>query len=217
MNLIIQTIIGSEAELSDAGRLNAQTRDSVRLKWYEAERRILRTTTEGGRDIAFKLLKEGQRLHHGDVVYLSDTLAISVAIEPSEVMVLSPQTLPDMARACYEIGNKHTPLFLDGNELLLPYDKPLFEWLCAAGFAPQRDRRRLSEQLRANSAQGAGGHGHQPRPVGGGDRLRAVGAAVVAEIKMFHALKQVIFQPFFQVRLFIFHNRRHAKKILFGQ
>ncbi len=51
-------------------------------------------------------------------------------------------------------------LFLDGNELLLPYDKPLFEWLCAAGFAPQRDRRRLSEQLRANSAQGAGGHNH---------------------------------------------------------
>ena len=160
MNLIIQTIIGSEAELNAQGRLNAQTRDSVRLKWYEAERRILRTTTEGGRDIAFKLLKEGQRLHHGDVVYLSDTLAISVAIEPSEVMVLSPQTLPEMARACYEIGNKHTPLFLDGNELLLPYDKPLFEWLEAAGFAPQRDRRRLSEQLRANSAQGAGGHGH---------------------------------------------------------
>ena len=110
MNLIIQTIIGSEAELNAQGRLNAQTRDSVRLKWYEAERRILRTTTEGGRDIAFKLLKEGQRLHHGDVVYLSDALAISVAIEPSEVMVLSPQTLPDMARACYEIGNKHTPL-----------------------------------------------------------------------------------------------------------
>ena len=110
MNLIIQTIIGSEAELNTQGRLNAQTRDSVHLKWYEAERRILRTTTEGGRDIAFKLLKEGQRLHHGDVVYLSDTLAISVAIEPSEVMVLSPQTLPDMARACYEIGNKHTPL-----------------------------------------------------------------------------------------------------------
>ena len=74
MNLIIQTIIGSEAELNTQGRLNAQTRDSVHLKWYEAERRILRTTTEGGRDIAFKLLKEGQRLHHGDVVYLSDTL-----------------------------------------------------------------------------------------------------------------------------------------------
>ena len=48
MNLIIQTIIGSEAELNAQGRLNAQTRDSVRLKWYEAERRILRTTTEGG-------------------------------------------------------------------------------------------------------------------------------------------------------------------------
>ena len=168
MNLIIQTIIGSEAELNAQGRLNAQTRDSVRLKWYEAERRILRTTTEGGRDIAFKLLKEGQRLRHGDVVYLDAQLAIIIDIEPSEVMVLSPQTLPEMARACYEIGNKHTPLFLDGNELLLPYDKPLFEWLTAAGFAPQRDNRRLSEQLRANSAQGVGGHHHHDHEHGHG-------------------------------------------------
>ena len=160
MNLIIQTILGNQTELSEQGRLNSQSLDYVTLQWYEADRRILRTTTRNGLDIAFKLLKEGQRLRHGDVVYLNDQLAIIIDIEPSEVMVLSPQTLPEMARACYEIGNKHTPLFLDGNELLLPYDKPLFEWLAAAGFAPQRDHRRLSEQLRANSAQGVGGHSH---------------------------------------------------------
>ena len=168
MNLIIQTILGNQTELTQQGRLNGQSRDSVTLKWYEADRRILRTTTQGGGDIAFKLLKEGQRLRHGDVVYLDAQLAIIIDIEPSEVMVLSPQTLPEMARACYEIGNKHTPLFLDGNELLLPYDKPLFEWLCAAGFAPQRDNRRLSEQLRANSAQGVGGHHHHDHEHGHG-------------------------------------------------
>ena len=64
MNLIIQTILGNQTELTQQGRLNGQSRDSVTLKWYEADRRILRTTTQGGRDIAFKLLKEGQRLRH---------------------------------------------------------------------------------------------------------------------------------------------------------
>ncbi|WP_066568254.1 urease accessory protein UreE [Snodgrassella sp. CFCC 13594] len=162
MNLIIQSIIAPLTQLTNSGNLNQQTIDSVSLQWYEADRRLLRTHTEHGRDIAFRLLKEGQRLHHHDVVYLDDKLAIVVVIEPSDVMVLSPKTLPEMARACYEIGNKHTPLFLDGNELLLPYDKPLFEWLAAAGFAPQRDHRRLSEQLRANSAAGvSAGHAHE--------------------------------------------------------
>lgn len=160
MDLLIQSIIASTHELKASGRLNSQTVDRINLQWFETDRRILRKTSAGGRDVAFRLLKEGQRLRHGDVVHLDGKLAICIEIEPSEVMVLSPQTLPEMARACYEIGNKHTPLFLDGDELLLPYDKPLFEWLTAAGFAPRRDQRRLSEQLRANSAQGVGGHDH---------------------------------------------------------
>ena len=161
MNLIIQTIIGTLQTLKQQQQIMTQMLDTVSLQWFEADRRIIRTTTTGGREIAFRLLKEGQRLHHEDVVYLDKQLAIVVQIEPSEVMVLAPQTLQEMARACYEIGNKHTPLFLDGNELLLPFDKPLFEWLQAAGFAPTRQQRRLSEQLRANSAPGVGGgHSH---------------------------------------------------------
>lgn len=161
MNLIIQTIIGTLQTLKQQQQITTQMLDTVCLQWFEADRRIIRTTTTGGREIAFRLLKEGQRLHHEDVVYLDKQLAIVVQIEPSEVMVLAPQTLPEMARACYEIGNKHTPLFLDGNELLLPFDKLLFEWLQAAGFAPTRQQRRLSEQLRANSAPGVGsGHSH---------------------------------------------------------
>ena len=161
MNLIIQTIIGTLQTLKQQQQITTQMLDTVSLQWFEADRRIIRTTTTGGREIAFRLLKEGQRLHHEDVVYLDKQLVIVVQIEPSEVMVLAPQTLPEMARACYEIGNKHTPLFLDGNELLLPFDKPLFEWLQAAGFTPIQQQRRLSEQLRANSAPGVGGgHSH---------------------------------------------------------
>ena len=110
-----------------------------------------------GREVAFRLLKEGQRLKHDDVVFISDELVIAIEILPSDVIVLSPKTLPEMARACYEIGNKHSPLFLDGDEVTLPYDKPMFEWLQAAGFHPQKAERRLSQALRANSAQG---HGH---------------------------------------------------------
>ena len=156
---IMETIVGNLAELRAQGKIGAQKIDYVPLQWFESERNILRKTSQAGREIAFRLLKEGQRLQHDDVVFISDELVIAIEIVPSEVIVLSPQTLPEMARACYEIGNKHSPLFLDGDEVLLPYDKPMFEWLQAAGFAPQQQTRRLSKALRANSAQGHS-HGH---------------------------------------------------------
>ncbi|MFC2553329.1 MAG: urease accessory protein UreE [Rodentibacter sp.] len=156
---VIENILGNLTALRTEGKITTQTIERVPLQWYESERNILRKTTETGREVALRLLKEGQRLQHDDVVFLNDDLAIVIDIQPSEVIVLSPKTLPEMARACYEIGNKHSPLFLDGNEVTLPYDKPMFEWLQAAGFAPQKAERRLSQALRANSAQGRG-HSH---------------------------------------------------------
>ena len=154
---IMEEIIGNLTALRAEGKITDQTVDYVQLQWYESERNILRKTSQSGREVAFRLLKEGQRLKHDDVVFISDNLVIAIEIVPSEVIVLSPKTLPEMARACYEIGNKHSPLFLDGDEVTLPYDKPMFEWLQAAGFQPQKAERRLSQALRANSAQG---HGH---------------------------------------------------------
>lgn len=158
---VIESIAGNLDELKAAGIITAQPVDYIPLQWYEADRRILRKTSRSGREVAFRLLKEGLRLQHNDVVFISEQLVLVIEIIPSETIVLLPKTLPDMARACYEIGNKHSPLFLEGDELLLTYDKPMFEWLQAAGFKPEKAQRRLSKALRANSAQGAGsGHLH---------------------------------------------------------
>lgn len=153
----MEDILGNLTALKASGQITTQRIDYVPLEWFESERNILRKKSRSGCEVALRLLKEGQRLKHDDVVFVSDELVIAIEILPSEVIVLSPKTLPEMARACYEIGNKHSPLFLDGDEVTLPYDKPMFEWLQAAGFEPKKAERRLSQALRANSAQG---HGH---------------------------------------------------------
>lgn len=155
MNLIITDILPNNITISPTAQ-----HDIVKLEWHEANRRILRKTSEQGKDIAFRLLQEGQRLTHGAVVYASEDVCISIHIKRCNVIVMSPETMPEMARACYEIGNKHSPLFLDGDELIMPYDKPMFLWLQAAGFCPKQDRRRLTHVLRANSAPGMSSHTH---------------------------------------------------------
>lgn len=84
------------------------------------------------------MLKEGQRLKHDDVVFISTDLVLAIEILPSDVIVLSPQTLPEMARCYYEIGNKHSPLFLDGDELLLPYDNQCLSGCVLPGLRQNR-------------------------------------------------------------------------------
>ena len=61
---------------------------------------------------------------------------------------MQPASLYQMALDCYEIGNKHLPLFYEDDNLLIPYEAPLYHTLQASGFAPQLEKRKLLYPLR---------------------------------------------------------------------
>jgi urease accessory protein len=44
----------------------------------------------------------------------------------------------EMGIACYEIGNKHLPTFIQDDAILLPYEEPIFKWLESKGFKPEQ-------------------------------------------------------------------------------
>jgi len=102
--------------------VNNRNIDWLQLEWYEAGKRILRRQTRAGNDIALKFLDKKPALTHGDVLYEDDTLIIAVEILPCDVLVIQPANLFEMASVCYEIGNKHLPLFFDKEELLVPFE-----------------------------------------------------------------------------------------------
>ncbi len=96
--IVIEEILGNLIELQRNGQITNQNIDRVTLQWFECDRNILRKTSQHGQEVAFRLLKEGSRLAHDDVVMLSDQTAIVIAIEPVQTIVLSPKTLPEMAQ-----------------------------------------------------------------------------------------------------------------------
>ncbi len=144
--MIIEDIIGNINTIPVGSR---QT-DLLQLQWYETARRIQRKQTGAGRDMALRLLKQGQRLQQGDIVYMDDSVAVVIDILPCEAIVVRPASLQEMGAVCYEIGNKHLPLFLQDNEVLIPWEEPLFRWLEAAGYAPEKVVRKLTNMLRSN-------------------------------------------------------------------
>ncbi len=133
-------------------KVTTQEIDYVELEWWELSKRIQRKRTLSGRDIAMKFMAESIAMKEGDILYMDDDCAIVVKILPTLTIVLSPQTMHEMATICYEIGNKHMPLFIDGDDILLPYEAPMYKWLQSAGYTPKQEERLLENRLKSNAA-----------------------------------------------------------------
>ncbi|UYQ91945.1 urease accessory protein UreE [Chitinophaga horti] len=130
--------------------INHLQKDALHIEWFDAAKRIQRLRTQSGCEVAIKFLQEGQRLEDGDILYMDDTTAIVVHIVPCDAIVIQPKDMLEMGTVCYEIGNKHLPIFLQEDEVLIPYEEPLFRWLQAAGFAPAKAVRQLRNMLKSN-------------------------------------------------------------------
>jgi urease accessory protein len=130
--------------------------DRVELEWYETNKRIVHKKTSEGKEVILKFLKEQPSLMQDDVVYEDAEVLIAIQIKPCEVIALRPSSLYEMASLCYEIGNKHLPLFYEEDEILVPYESPLFNMLEAAGFGPVKMFRKLLYPLRTSVIP----HGH---------------------------------------------------------
>jgi urease accessory protein len=132
--------------------INNRHIDWLPLEWYETSKRILRKQTLAGNHLALKFLDKDPMLTQGDILYEDDTFIIAVDILPCEVLIIRPASLFEMASVCYEIGNKHLPLFFEKDELLVPFDMPLFRLLSSQGYAIKQDKRKLLKPLKTTVA-----------------------------------------------------------------
>lgn len=150
--MIIEEIVGN---IKTVPILDLEV-DVLEIEWFETTKRIQRKRTKAGMEIAIKFMKEGQRLHQGDILYLDDELAVVVHIKPCDAIVMTPNSLLEMGTICYEIGNKHLPLFIQNDQIMMPFEMPMFRWLEASGYSPDKQTVQLLHLLKSNVAP----HGH---------------------------------------------------------
>ena len=128
--------------------------EKVAVEWHEADKRLLRKTTDRGTEIGMALNGSG-RLKHGDILYAGPKKVIMIELLPAEAIVLEPRDMMEMAQICYQLGNRHAPLFLDGDRVLVPFDQTIAELFKKLGISVRVERRRLEHVL-----QPAAGHHH---------------------------------------------------------
>ena len=155
--MIIKDKLGNLSSFNDEGR----SIDRLSLEWFETSKRIVHKKTGSGREVILKFLDKAPNLQQDDVLYADAHVVIVIEILSCECIVIIPRSTYEMAYVCYEIGNKHLPLFFEENLLLIPFDEPVFKMLQASGFAVTRQKRKLLNQLRtsvsphSHSAEGA--------------------------------------------------------------
>ncbi len=142
---IISKIIGN-LKNSD---FSSKEIDFFDIEWYETTRKVLRKETRNGEEIALRILKEKFRIKHLDILFEDDTSMIVASVLPAEAVIVQPDSMREMGTICYEIGNQHIPIFIEKNEIIIPFEDPIYNLLNSAGYRPLKGKRIFENMLKA--------------------------------------------------------------------
>lgn len=104
------------------------TIDFLPLEWYEVNRRVLKRKTDGG--ILVCLCRPPRTpIHDGEIVYTEDGLVVKAFIKPCTCIVLDSDDLTTVGSFCFDVGNRHLPIFFIDGDVVVSYDGRLFQAL----------------------------------------------------------------------------------------
>ncbi|MGI6007484.1 MAG: urease accessory protein UreE [Ruminococcus sp.] len=129
--MLCEKILGRADQMD----LSGHQLDYVNIEWYEAFKKIHKKVTDNGEEVGIRLddtvLSRG--LYEGDVLYLDSERAL--VVHTPKCMVIRAKVDKDhphmTAKVCYEIGNRHAPLFYgeEENTFITPYNEPMYQML----------------------------------------------------------------------------------------
>jgi urease accessory protein len=120
-----------------AESLEGKERDTLRLVWHERRWTRKRMTTSAGREVALAL-PTGSVLRPGDIVAVESEWYLAIEASPELVFSVCPRSTAEAIRIAFEVGNRHFPLALDGDFLLVPDDSAMEQLLRRLGAIWQR-------------------------------------------------------------------------------
>lgn len=131
--------------------LAGKERDVLRLTWEERRWGRKRLRTGRGREVLLAL-PTGSVLGAGDILLVEPEWYLEVEPAPEPVLAVFPRDHGEALRLAFEVGNRHFPLAVEADALLVP-DDPAMEQLLARLGLPW-------ERRAATFTPVGAGHGH---------------------------------------------------------
>ena len=145
-----------------------QANESVELTFDQRERSRVRVALASGEEIGIQL-KVGSMLSHGDKLALQDGRIVEVIAANESLHEVRALSLAQLARIAYHVGNRHVPLQVEADHLLMLPDHVLramvegLGGMVAAvkrGFQPESGAYGHSHVRHSHDDQGHGGKIH---------------------------------------------------------
>ena len=131
--------------------LSSKEVDFFDIEWFESTRKLLRKVSHKGEEVGLRILKENLRLKHHDVLWEDGNKILLVNVLPSDAVVVQPKTMREMGTICFEIGNQHIPIFIENDEIIIPYEDPIFNLLKKGGYEPFKAQRIFEDMIKESS------------------------------------------------------------------
>ena len=146
-------IVVTESHLHvEPSALEGKDRDTLCLTWEERRWTRKRVVTTAGREVALAL-PTGSLLQPGDVIAVDAAWYLEVEGKPEPVLAVTPRDRSEAVRVAFDVGNRHFPVAISGDELLVPDDTAMEQLLTRLGVAWKR-RAEVFAPL-------GGGHSHE--------------------------------------------------------
>ncbi len=134
--MIINQVIGKLTDETHHHSQDAVTMERIILSWDELHKKVLRKTTDAGRDIGIQLTSG--HLHPGDILFREGNHVIVVEVKAEAVLITPVGNMREMGLAAHAIGNMHAPIQIHDHEVITPYNSVLQDQLLKMGMKPMR-------------------------------------------------------------------------------
>ncbi|BAC17806.1 urease accessory protein UreE domain protein [Corynebacterium efficiens YS-314] len=124
--MIITEIIGNIHEQPELRTHHAET---ITLVDDALTKRIQRLVSDHGSELGLRLPSGHPPLRDGDVLHSDGENSILIAVAPTDVLMIRPGTLRDMAFVAHSLGNRHLPAQFDGDVMIVRYDNTVVDFL----------------------------------------------------------------------------------------
>lgn len=148
--ILVEKVLGNIKDYDSYNQIK------VEIEWYERHKRIIKKDNIG---IKFDDEKAARGLKSGDVLAIEGDNVYVVEILPTDAIIINVPDISLLAKVCYEIGNKHAPLFQGKSflELYTPIENPIKVLLEKMGLTVSIGAVYLTDE---NMISGAIGHSH---------------------------------------------------------
>jgi urease accessory protein len=140
------TLIIDRLQPLENGRdLRAKEEDKLVLTWEQRRWMRGRFTTERGRKIAIAL-PTGTTLVPGAILYVGADWYLKIEAAIEAVLEIFPSNYNEAVKIAFEVGNRHFPLALEENKILVPDDKVMVRLMERLG-APWERRQAIFDPI----------------------------------------------------------------------